>query len=45
MRWKTKMIKVMKKDASRLLGAKWVRSVDQYLSIFGIEAIEQWLIN
>ena len=44
-RWKAKMIKVMKKDAGRLLGARWVRSFDQYLSIFGIEAIGQWLIN
>jgi superfamily II DNA helicase RecQ len=44
-RWKATLIKEMKKDAARLVGAGWVESVEQYLSIFGIEVFENWLAS
>jgi len=35
----------MKRDAARLHGAGWVRSIEQYPSVFGIEAFEKWILN
>ena len=44
-RWKAKLITEMKRDALRLVGAGWVESVDQYLSVFGIKVFEDWLTS
>ena len=44
-RWKAEMMRQMSRDAARLRGAGWVESVDQYLSIFGIQAFENWLAS